>query len=52
MNCMVESKENYKLDLGVKGLKHSLKFTEPLIVHLGIQRCIKVRMICVITVNA
>lgn len=33
-------------------LKHSLKFTEPLIVHLGFQRCIKVRMICVITINA
>ena len=24
MNCMVESKENYKFDLGVKGLKYLL----------------------------
>ena len=24
MNCMVESKENYKFDLGVKGLRYLL----------------------------
>ena len=47
------SKEkNNNITLRKMILKHSLKFTEPLIVHLGIQRCIKVRMICVITINA
>ena len=28
MNCMVDSKENYKFDLGVKGLKTHEKVVE------------------------
>ena len=28
MNCMIESKENYKCDLGVKGLRQALLYSE------------------------
>ena len=28
MNCMVDSKENYKFDLGVKGLRHAHLYSE------------------------